>query len=204
MSQDQIHRLAQLSPSGRTVDTDQQDELPGFTKSFDKAFRQVVIENQKSVRVFLARYVFCSQQIDDLAQEVFIVAYKQLRHFRQESKLSTWLLGIARNKALSFLRAEMTRLRNQKQFAEANSLGRSLDSLNQAVDSQVNLERISALNDCIDLLPEKSRQLIERFYFKNEPSSVIALVTQQKDGTVRMKLKRIRHVLHKCIASKIH
>ena len=205
LSQNHTRRLAQSVPKGQSVDPRiQVDEIPSFTQSFDKKFQRIVLDHQQSVRVFLARYVFCPQQIDDLAQEVFIVAHKQLRHFRRESKISTWLLGIARNKALGYLRSEVTRLRNQKQFAEANNIGCSLESLNQEIDSQANFERIDALNDCIDQLPKPSRQLVERFYFKNEPSSVIAAVTQQKDGTVRMKLKRIRIVLQKCIASKIH
>ncbi len=206
LSRNQTPRLAQTNPKrDDRIDSLLHDKVSTNLKSsFDENFHQIVVEHQQSVRVFLARYVFCSQQIDDLAQEVFIVAYRQLRHFRQESTLSTWLLGIARNKALGFLRSEVTQLRNRKQFAEAKLVGLSLESLDQEFDSMKNHERLIALSECLELLPPQSRQLVHRFYFRNEKASVIATVTQQKDGTVRMKLKRIREVLHKCIASKLH
>jgi len=196
--------LAKSKRRGHDVPAyDPRDSSSSFKQSFDANFKQIVLEHQQSVRVFLARYIFCPQRRDDLAQEVFLVAYKQLKHFRQDSTISTWLLGIARNKALSFLRAEVTNLRHHKQFAEAKRIGQSVDSLNQEIDSMRNCQRLEALSECIGLLPENSRNLLDRFYFKNEPSSLIAMVTQQKDGTVRMKLKRIRDVLQKCISSKV-
>ena len=100
----------------------------------EKAFRKIVIDHQQSVRVFLSRFVHCSQQVDDLAQEVFIAAFKQLQQFRHESQLSTWLLGIARNKALSFLRAELRRRERKVEHANASQnilLQKSLDAIRQ-------------------------------------------------------------------------
>ena len=155
------------------------------------------------VRVFLARYVHCSQQIDDLAQEVFIVCFQQLKDFRGDSKISTWLLGIARNKALNHLRSEVRRNQKQKSFAQSESCRISLEDLNRDDDAELNELRTQALETCLQALPSQSRLLIKRFYFDKQTSVSIGEETSQSDSTVRMKLKRIRGKLHHCIASKL-
>jgi RNA polymerase sigma-70 factor (ECF subfamily) len=110
-----------------------QDKAQRWTQSpttgSDDVFRQLVTDHQQSVRVFISRCVHCSQQVEDLAQEVFIAAYQQSSQFRCESTVSTWLLGIARNKALHFIRTEMRRQHHRQQFAVAESLQRLLVSL---------------------------------------------------------------------------
>lgn len=62
------------------------------------AFRQLVQAHQSSVRGFLKRALRGdSARADDLAQEVFLLAFKHLKDFRFESSLSTWLRRIAYN-----------------------------------------------------------------------------------------------------------
>ena len=165
-----------------------------------EAFRELVLSHHRSVRVFLARYVHEPGQVDDLAQDVFIAAFKQLSRFRNESTFLTWILGIARNKALQFLRTELRRHQNRKKLFEAASSERSIDYLNHDSIAQ---DRIVALRACLELLPLKSQNLIHQFYFEKQTSAVIADQSNVKDSAIRMKLKRIRGVLQSCIASKI-
>ncbi len=166
-------------------------------------FQEIVLEHQATVRVFLARYVHCSQQVDDLAQEVFIACFRKLKDFRGESKISTWLLGIARNKALNFLRSEVRRRQNQKSFASSDVCRLALERLDRDDDAELNECRTQALEACLQALPSQSRLLIKKFYFEKKTSLVIGEETSQSDSSVRMKLKRIRGVLQRCIASKM-
>ena len=71
------------------------------------SFRQLVELHHKPIRMYLAKHVRCSADVDDIAQDVFVVAFRQLDRFRGDSKFSTWLIGIAHNKALEFLRAKI-------------------------------------------------------------------------------------------------
>ncbi|MFK7766676.1 MAG: RNA polymerase sigma factor [Mariniblastus sp.] len=167
------------------------------------AFREIVLEHQATVRVFLARYIHCSQQIDDLAQEVFIACFNQLDEFRGDSKLSTWLLGIARNKALNFLRSEVRRSRNQRSFAESELIHQSLRHLDRDDNPELMENRAQALEVCLQSLPAQSKLLIKKFYFEKQTSIAIGSEMGQSDSAVRMKLKRIRGILQNCIATKL-
>jgi RNA polymerase sigma-70 factor (ECF subfamily) len=62
------------------------------------AFGQLVVRHQSAVRRFLRHLARGNHAIaDDLAQETFLHAYRQLHGFRGAADFSTWLLGIAHN-----------------------------------------------------------------------------------------------------------
>jgi len=169
----------------------------------DDSFERLVLEHHRSIRIFIARYVHCREQVEDLAQEVFIAGFRQMKQFRHDSKISTWLLGIARNKALHFLRTEMRRRRKRKAFAEAEAYRLSLECLNRESNIEIHEARLGALQDCIDQLPNRSKRLVGQFYFDNQTAVKIAQQSCQKESAIRMKLKRIRGVLQSCIDFKL-
>ena len=82
------------------------------------SFGQLVEQNHRAIRLYLGKFVQCSARVDDIAQGVFLVAFNQLSRFRHEAKFSTWLIVIARNKALEFLKAEIKARR--RIYIEAN------------------------------------------------------------------------------------
>ena len=62
------------------------------------AFAELVRRHQSRVRVVLLRMVRGDAALaDDLAQETFVLAWRNLRHFRFEARFSTWLYRIAFN-----------------------------------------------------------------------------------------------------------
>lgn len=166
-------------------------------------FDDLVLENHQLVRLFLARFVHCPQRVDDLAQETFVTAFKQQHRFEGRSKPSTWLIGIARNKALQFLRLE------QRQKNKIRNLVNSMPGFRQLQESQSDfledesVERIEALKNCLSQLPSHSFELIEQFYFGGVTAVAIAAASNAKESSIRMKLKRIRHVLQKCIRLRL-
>ena len=130
-----------------------------LTSKFDQDFENVVLEHQRAVRLFLARYVHCPQRVDDLSQETFVTAFKQRQKFRGDSQVSTWLIGIARKKALQFLRTENRRLKKQKGFATERIIA-SLEAIENESDVSEFQSRLETLSECLTLLPEKSRELL--------------------------------------------
>ena len=189
------NQLEDVDPSQKLVEK----ALTGCSHSF----RQLVEQNHQRIRLYLGRYVHCSEEVDDIAQEVFCVAFSQLSHFRGEAKFSTWLIGIARNKGLEFLQAETKRRTGQKQFLEAEIASQSVTRLEDKYDSCELVERrIRAMKLCLDLLPDQSRELINRYYFDQQSASDIADASSVSAGSIRMKLLRIRQILQKCIVTR--
>ena len=167
------------------------------------SFGQLVEQNHRTIRLYLGKYIHCSAQVDDVAQEVFFIAFGQLSRFRQESKFSTWLIGIARNKALEFLKAEVKARKKRKQFFEAEIGSRQISRLeNQHREDELAEERLWAMQVCLDQLPEKLRKLIDLYYFDQQPASDIAAESNVSTGSIRMRLLRIRRILQKCIVAR--
>src|SRR5512140_810951 len=62
------------------------------------AFSELVRRHQSLVRAMLRRLTAGNHALaDDLAQETFLLAYRNLKSFRQEARFSTWLYRIAYN-----------------------------------------------------------------------------------------------------------
>lgn len=97
---------------------------------FEELFRQHFDDVYRS----LARLVGPAAQtadIEDLAQQVFLVAYRSLDQFRGDSKPMTWLYGISCRTVLTFLRG---RRRQAK-------LLRALEALPEATESGLTAEK---------------------------------------------------------------
>src|SRR6266852_9413841 len=94
----------------RSADKETSDEvLVGLIAKGDKHAMQVLF-GRHNVRVFrfLMRFVDGEATAEDLVSEVFIEVWRNAAHFESRSQVSTWLLGIARHKALSALRRRST------------------------------------------------------------------------------------------------
>ena len=168
----------------------------------DESFRRLVQLNHESVRLYLTRFIGCPHQADDLAQDTFLVAYQKLDEFRGEAKFSTWIIGIARFKAIHFLREQKALRAKNQQYLEAAPIEQKLNQLQVETD-ETGLARAEALKSCIGELPDQSMQLIDQFYFQEMTATSIAAMDDQASGAIRMKLLRIRKVLLRCINLKL-
>src|SRR5438132_4500131 len=72
-----------------------------------EAFRLIFERYSRPVISFIYDVVSDRELAEELTQETFVRAYRNLGTMREETKLSTWLFGIARNVAREALRARM-------------------------------------------------------------------------------------------------
>ena len=86
--------------NARTVDL----LLEAFRQGKPGAFDGIVRAHQDRVYAFCARMLSDRVEALDIAQEVFLSSYRNLDGFREEAKLSTWLLKIAANRCLNRIR----------------------------------------------------------------------------------------------------
>jgi RNA polymerase sigma-70 factor (ECF subfamily) len=73
----------------------------------DEAFRLIFERYIRPIISFIFDMVGRRELAEDLAQETFVRAYKNLNSLRDETRLSTWLFGIAKNVARESLRARI-------------------------------------------------------------------------------------------------
>ena len=65
----------------------------------ERAFNILIDRHQQAVRAFLRRVMGSAAEADDLAQDTFLAAWTQIRSFRGETSVRSWLHGIAWRKA---------------------------------------------------------------------------------------------------------
>ncbi len=73
-------------------------------------FQQIIENYQKLVWHLVAKIVKSEADREDVCQDVFIKVYKNLRSFKFESKLSTWIGRIAYNSAINFIQKKKPEL----------------------------------------------------------------------------------------------
>ncbi len=167
-----------------------------------EAFGELVRTYQGAVRSYLCRFLRGTEAVDDLAQEVFLVAFRRLNEYRGEAPFQHWLLGIARNQALVYMRGEVRRRQRERRAFEAAITQWQTEQLDALADAEEHENTVNALRDCIDQLPTASRGVLDRFYFQNQSSESIARELDKKNGAIRMMLLRIRQALGKCVGAK--
>ena len=65
----------------------------------EHAFNMLIDRHQRAVRAFLRRLLGNAAEADDIAQDTFVAAWTQVRSFRGETSVRSWLCGIAWRKA---------------------------------------------------------------------------------------------------------
>src|SRR5436190_18574132 len=89
-----------------------------------QAFAALVNRYQNYVYTLVLRMIKSREDAEEVAQDVFVKAYRSLADFRGESKFSTWLYTIANTTSITFLRKkklDVHSLDNEKVFEVADS-----------------------------------------------------------------------------------
>lgn len=168
------------------------------------AFCGLIRMHQAYVQAYLGRSIRSRDIIEDLSQETFVKAYRSLATYKATSSLRVWLLAIARNECLMYLRTE-----ERRRSRETSSLESTLTSwLTERMEKDGSPlsrwdARLKALSHCIQALPEHSAGMLSHFYFKGASTEEIARQTGKKKTTVAVTLLRIRQALRQCIDFKL-
>jgi len=83
---------------------DDYDIIRQFIDGDKSAFQTLVKRHKEKVRNIIYLTMNNSALVDDIAQDVFITIYRNLKHFRFESQFTTWLYRITVNKCKDYLR----------------------------------------------------------------------------------------------------
>ena len=173
-------------------------------KGSREAFSEIVARFQSRIRGYLAGYVREGDVVDDLAQETFLSAYRGLAGYRGQATLVVWLVGIARNLALSYLRDQVRKRALEGGLVRSTLYRLFSEKIESGVPDPAEEDReISALEACVGSLPPHSAELIQEHYFEERSAAEIARRTGKKDGTVRVTLVRIRQALRRCMDQRL-
>ncbi len=142
------------SPAGAF---DPQPIIAAILRGETDLFRLLVREYGLFVRGYLAARLHHLEDVDDVAQEVFLVAFDRLKTC-EPAQFRYWLIGIAKNELRQHWRKQGRRAAAMERFREEVAL-----AVEAEVDASFHLlraESIERLLDCISRLPDRVRRIV--------------------------------------------
>lgn len=153
-------------------------------------YAQLVERYQNFVFTIVLRYIKSREDAEEVAQDVFVKAYRSLADFKGASKFSTWLYTITTTTCLTFLRKkklEVHSLDNEKVFAAADTIdgGMSANQIEQK-------SRVAMVTEAIRMLSPDDALVITLFYKGEQTLEEIAQITGKEPNAVKVQLHRAR------------
>jgi RNA polymerase sigma-70 factor (ECF subfamily) len=162
--------------------------LNGYTA----AYRQLVEKHQDFVYTIVKKIISSAEEAEEVAQDVFVQAYKKLPDFRGTAKFSTWLYRIAYNKSISHTRKKKLEFLSADEHLLENY---SEDDLMQDIMGLSVNEQRGLIRDAMSSLPQTDSLIITLFYFHEKDLEEISEIVGMTHNNVKVKLHRIRKKL---------
>ncbi|HVK75420.1 MAG TPA: RNA polymerase sigma factor [Kofleriaceae bacterium] len=152
-------------------------------------------------------YRYCRQMVgddvlaDDVQQQVFVQAFRDLARFERRSSLRTWLFGIARHRALDAIKIEGRRgrrfpLDEQPGVEDEAADASALEKISQA-------EMVRALERCLEELAPAAKSAVLLRFREEFRYEEMAIMAGEKPGTLQARVARALPVLRKCIERRL-
>jgi RNA polymerase sigma-70 factor (ECF subfamily) len=176
------------------MQTTSDEVLIGRIASGDRLAMQVLFARHH-VRVyrFVLRLVSDPTLAEDLISEVFLDVWRQAGRFEARSAVSTWLLAIARFKALSALR--------KKPEAElSDEMAEAIEDTSDTPEAALaKKDKAEVLRECLKKLSPEHREVIDLVYYHEKSVEEVAEVIGIPENTVKTRMfyarKRLSELL---------
>ena len=173
--------------AGRNAEDDRRDALRVL--SGDSSALEGIVRRWQSPLINLA-YRFCHDRAraEEMAQEAFLRAYRNLASWRQESIFSTWLFALATNLYCSQIRRLPPVTLSFEDAPEPADPHRFETALEQRHER-------AAVRKAVESLPAKYREVLTLYYFHELDVPATAASLGLPEGTVKVRLFRARNLL---------
>jgi RNA polymerase sigma-70 factor, ECF subfamily len=149
-----------------------------------RAYGELVIKYQADVRSLLKKLTCGDKALaDDLAQDVFIRAYKYLKSYKATANFSTWLYRISYNVFID-------NCKSKKQTVDIMDYD-SIPEVNEDISSKIDLQ------NALKVLKQHEKIIMLLHYEKGFSHSEIARILQMPLGTVKTNILRAKEKLKK-------
>jgi RNA polymerase sigma factor (sigma-70 family) len=148
------------------------------------AFEYLYQKYSSALLGIIMRTVENEDTANDLLQEVFVKIWKNIESFQPEKgRLYTWMLNIARNLAIDYLRSKQSKKETKNQTIEnvVNDVNREIQ-----IDLQVDTIGLKSL---IDKLSEDQRLVLEYVYFKGYTHDQASKELNLPIGTIKTRIR---------------
>ncbi len=155
--------------------------------------QRIAAEDQTAVQVLFARYnvrifrfvlrfVRNEAIAEELTNEVFLDIWRQAGRYEGRSAVSTWVLAIAHNKAVSFLR------KKSDEGIDDDTLGGIEDDSDTPEITAQKASKGEVMRSCIDKLSNEHREVIDLVYYHEKSVREVSQITGVAESTVKTRM----------------
>ncbi len=184
------------------ADREELNELLSRAREGDAdAFGVLVTRFSAAVRAQCLLRAADPSRADDIAQQVFLTAWRRLSDVRESVQFWPWLEAITRNHLLN----EWRRAQRERGFRQRYTVAWLMQTETeepQPEDAQELAAQVTHLRSCLETLPPELQKLVRMRYDENYSSQRIAEAMGRSADAVRQTLMRLREKLRKCIEMK--
>ena len=149
-----------------------------------------LVDNYKNMIYSLAyKMTKNREEAEEVSQDTFIKAYKNLDKFKGDSKFSTWLYRIAYHACLDSIKKNK---KHHNSFEINDITFNQIKSVENILEGIERKERAKIMNVCLDKLPDEERSIIWMFYYDELSLKEIIEVTGLSEANIKVKLHRAR------------
>jgi RNA polymerase sigma-70 factor, ECF subfamily len=152
--------------------------------------------NRHSLRVFrfVTRLIGDATTAEDVVSETFIDVWRQADRFEGRSAVGTWIMSIARFKALS------ARRRRQDAELDDKMAETVADESSTPEEVMLSVDRSEQLRQCLKQLSPEHREIVDLVYYHDKTIEEVAEITQVPKNTVKTRMFYARKRLAQLLA----
>jgi len=181
--------MSRLLDSERSVDATETARLVRLTLGGDPAaFEQIILRHEHRIMAVAARLLGAREDVKDVAQEVFLRAFKYLHRLDVQKPVEPWLMRITVNVCRDAARSRQRRLATFVDVDEPEQIDESPDPYAGLARKQEQL----ILQKALETLPEKERLAIVLRDVEGLSTAEVAAILQSSETTVRSQVSRGR------------
>lgn len=156
-------------------------------------FVRLIMRHDRTIRAFLRSLLPTSADVDEVMQEVSVVAWRKFGQLDDPNDFPRWACVIARYEVLMYRRSKA-----RDRFV----LGEDIEELmaEEALEElPLRARQLDALENCLNKLPSERKHLVLRAYAAEEPLKTIAEQIGKSPAALYRLLSRVRHELLVCV-----
>lgn len=180
----------------QNLDEENDEYVAELVQTGDKdAFAVLISRYEPKMTRYANKFLYNYQDREDAVQDVFIKAYQNIQSFRTSERFSPWIYRIAHNTFINVVRKQsrerVTFFDTDTLFASNTPDENEMQLREQALDREM-------LEQCLDELDLKYREVLVLFYFEEKDYAEIAEILRIPKATVGVRLARgrdrIKHI----------
>jgi len=158
------------------------DLIARMAKGDQRAMPVLFARHRTRVHRFVLRRVRSDGLAEDIVNETFLAVWQQAGRFEGGSSVTTWMLSIAHNKAVSALR------KRREETLEEGVAEAIADGGDSPETSLAKVGKAGVLRACLDRLPDEQRMVMDLVYYHEQSVKEVAEVLGIPEATVKTRM----------------